>query len=126
MSGVNKATIVSRLGADIESKALDTGKTVANMSVATSEKWTDKDGQKQEKTEWHRCTVWGPQAENCARYLKKGSQVYVEGKLQTRKWQDQDGNDRYSTEIVAQTVQFLTDPKKSENSESASNEELNF
>lgn len=124
MSGVNKVIIVGRLGADVESKALDSGKTVANMSVATSESWT-KDGEKHEKTEWHKCTVWGVQAENCAKYLKKGSQVYLEGKLQTRKWQDQDGNDRYSTEVVAQNVQFL-DSKKSEAKAESSNEEMDF
>lgn len=123
MSGINKVIIVGRLGADVESKALDSGKTVANMSVATSETWKDKDGEKQEKTEWHRINIWGAQAENCARFLKKGSQVYVEGKIQTRKWQDNDGNDRYSTEIVASTVQFL-DSKKSE--EKTSEPEMNF
>jgi single-strand DNA-binding protein len=107
MSGVNKVIIIGRLGADPEMKAVGQGQTVTRLSVATSENWTDKSGQKQERTEWHRINVWGKQAENCGKYLSKGSQVYVEGRLQTRSWED-NGQKKYSTEIVATTVQFLS------------------
>lgn len=106
MSGVNKVIIVGRLGADPEVKAIGSGTTVARLNIATSESWV-KDGQKQEKTEWHRVTVWGKLAEICGKHLSKGRQVYVEGKLQTRSWEDQQGQKKYATEIVASTVQFL-------------------
>jgi len=107
MSGVNKVIIVGRLGSDPELKNLGNGQSVARLSVATSENWVSKDGQKQERTEWHRVTVWGRQAENCAKHLSKGRQVFVEGRLQTRSWEDQQGQKKYSTEIVANNVQFL-------------------
>jgi single-strand DNA-binding protein len=108
MSGVNKVIIVGRLGADPELKSVGNGQSVARLNVATSENWTGKDGQKQERTEWHRIVVWGRQAENCAKHLSKGRQVYVEGRLQTRSWEDAgSGQKRYATEIVASTVQFL-------------------
>jgi single-strand DNA-binding protein len=106
MSGVNKVILVGRLGQDPELKNVGNGQSVARLSVATSEAWTDKNGQKQERTEWHRVVVWGRQAENCAKHLAKGRQVYVEGRLQTRKWED-NGQTKYATEIVANTVQFL-------------------
>ncbi len=106
MSGVNKVILVGRLGADPEVKAIGSGSTVARLNIATSESWV-KDGQKQERTEWHRVTVWGKLAEICGKHLAKGRQVYIEGKLQTRQWEDQQGQKRYSTEIVASTVQFL-------------------
>lgn len=106
MSGVNKVIIVGRLGVDPELKTLSSGQNVCRLSVATSENWTGKDGQKQERTEWHRVVVWGRQAENCGKHLSKGRQVYIEGRLQTRQWEDQ-GQKKYSTEIVANTVQFL-------------------
>ncbi len=106
MSGINKVIIVGHLGADPEMKAVGQGATVTRLSVATSESWVDKGGQKQERTEWHRITVWGKLAEICGKYLVKGRQVYVEGKLQTRSWED-NGQKKYSTEIVASTVQFL-------------------
>ncbi len=106
MSGVNKVILVGRLGADPEVKAIGSGSTVARLNLATSETWV-KDGQKQERTEWHRITVWGKLAEICGKHLTKGRQVYVEGKLQTRSWEDQQGQKRYATEIVASTVQFL-------------------
>ncbi len=106
MSGVNKVILVGRLGADPEVKAIGSGSTVARLNLATSETWI-KDGQKQERTEWHRITVWGKLAEICGKHLSKGRQVYVEGKLQTRSWEDQQGQKRYATEIVASTVQFL-------------------
>jgi len=108
MSGVNKVIIVGRLGADPEVKTISTGNTVTRLSVATSDQWTDKEGQKQERTEWHRIVVWGKLAELCGKYLTKGRQVYVEGRLQTRSWEDPQGNKKYTTEVVAQTVQFLS------------------
>ncbi|PIT98992.1 MAG: single-stranded DNA-binding protein [Bdellovibrionales bacterium CG10_big_fil_rev_8_21_14_0_10_45_34] len=107
MSGVNKAIIVGRLGADPEVKFTQSGQQVARFSVATSENWTDRDGQKQERTEWHRVVVWGKLAEICGKYLSKGRQVFVEGRIQTRSWEDNQGQKKYSTEIVASTVQFL-------------------
>jgi len=107
MAGVNKVILVGRLGADPEVKTVSGGSTVARLSLATSENWTDKEGQKQERTEWHRVVVWGKLAELCGRYLNKGRQVYIEGRLQTRSWEDQQGQKRYTTEIVANTVQFL-------------------
>jgi len=122
MSGVNKVIIVGRLGADPELKNVGNGQNVARLSVATSENWLSKDGQKQERTEWHRVVVWGRQAENCAKHLSKGRQVYVEGRLQTRSWEDPQGNKRYSTEIVANTVQFLGG--QTERASSTSNEEV--
>ena len=106
MSGVNKVMIIGRLGQDPEMKAVGQGATVTRLSLATSENWVDKGGQKQERTEWHRVVVWGKLAEICGKYLAKGRQVYVEGKLQTRSWED-NGQKKYSTEIVASTVQFL-------------------
>lgn len=106
MAGINKVILVGRLGADPEVKAIGSGSTVARLNLATSETWV-KDGQKQERTEWHRITVWGKLAEICGKHLSKGRQVYVEGKLQTRQWEDQQGQKRYSTEVVASTVQFL-------------------
>jgi single-strand DNA-binding protein len=106
MAGVNKVIIVGRLGQDPEMKAVGQGATVTRLNVATSENWVGKDGQKQERTEWHRIAVWGKLAEICGKYLAKGRQVYVEGKLQTRSWED-NGVKKYSTEIVASTVQFL-------------------
>lgn len=106
MAGVNKVIIVGRLGQDPEMKAVGQGATVTRISVATSENWVDKSGQKQERTEWHRVVVWGKLAEICGKYLAKGRQVYVEGRLQTRSWED-NGQKKYSTEIVASTVQFL-------------------
>ena len=106
MSGVNKVILIGRLGQDPEMKAVGQGTTVTRLNVATSENWVGKDGQKQERTEWHRITVWGKLAEICGKYLAKGRQVYVEGRLQTRSWED-NGVKKYSTEIVATTVQFL-------------------
>lgn len=107
MAGVNKVIIVGHLGADPEVKNVGSGQTVTRLSVATSENWVDKEGQKQERTEWHRVVVWGRLAEICGKHLAKGRQVYLEGRLQTRSWEDQQGQKRYTTEIVANTVQFL-------------------
>lgn len=101
MSSVNKVIIVGRLGADPEVRTFQSGDKVANLRVATSESWKDKQtGERQERTEWHTVAIFGGMAEVAERYLKKGSQVYLEGQLQTRKWQDQSGADRYSTEVV--------------------------
>jgi single-strand DNA-binding protein len=101
MRGVNKVILVGTLGKDPEVRYTPNGNAIANLNVATSEQWTDKQsGDRQEKTEWHRVVIFGKLAEIAGQYLKKGSQVYLEGKLQTRKWQDQSGQDRYSTEIV--------------------------
>ena len=109
MAGVNKAILIGNLGRDPEVRYTSGGMAVANFSIATSESWNDREsGQRQERTEWHRIVVFGKQGENCGKYLSKGSKVYVEGRIQTRKWEDRDGNDRYTTEIVAQTVQFLS------------------
>ncbi len=107
MSGINKVILVGRLGADPEVKTIAQGSTVATLNLATSENWTDKNGQRQEKTEWHRIVVWGKLAEICGKHLTKGRQIYVEGRLQTRQWDDKQGQKRYTTEIVATTVQFL-------------------
>lgn len=105
--GVNKVIIVGNLGNDPEIRYMPNGNAVANLSVATSESWKDQQGQQQEKTEWHKVTMYRRLAEIAGEYLKKGSQIYLEGKLQTRKWQDQQGNDRYTTEIIADTMQML-------------------
>ena len=104
---VNKVFIVGRLSRDPEIRYTQNGSAIANMTVATDESFTGSDGNKVERTEWHRVTVFGKTAENCGNYLGKGSLVHVEGSLATRKWQDQNGQDRYTTEIKAQRVQFL-------------------
>lgn len=104
---VNKVILVGRLGQDPDVRYTPSGAAVANFSVATNESWTDKSGQKQERTEWHRVVVWGKQAELCKQYLSKGRQIYIEGKLQTRQWQDKDNQTKYTTEIQAQGIQFL-------------------
>jgi len=103
---VNKAIILGRLGRDPEIKYTPGGQPVCNFSVATSESWKDKSGEKQERTEWHRIVVWGKLAELCHQYLLKGRQALIEGRIQTRSW-EKDGKTNYSTEIVASTVQFL-------------------
>ncbi len=105
---VNKVILVGNLGSDPELRYTQGGQAVANFNIATNERWTDKGGETQERTEWHKIVVWGRQAENCEKYLSKGRQVYIEGRLQTRDWEDRDGNKRYTTEIVAQNVQFLS------------------
>ena len=106
--GVNKVILVGNLGADPETRAMPSGATVANLRIATSESWRDKtSGEQQERTEWHRVALFGRLAEIASEYLRKGSQVYIEGSLRTRKWQDKQGNERYSTEIVANDLQML-------------------
>lgn len=107
MAGVNKAILVGRLGKDPEIKYTPSGTAIANFTMATSENYKDKDGQKQERTEWHRIVAFGKLAEICGEYLAKGKQVYIEGRIQTRSWDDKDGNKKYMTEIVANTMQML-------------------
>jgi len=105
--GVNKVILVGNLGANPEMRFTQGGQAVANLRLATTERWTDRNGQKQEQTEWHRVVVWGKQAEICGQYLTKGRQIYVEGRIRTRQWQDQQGQKRFTTEIVAQVIQML-------------------
>ena len=105
--GVNRVFLMGNLGVDPEVRFTPSGQAVANFRIATNESWTDKQGQKQEKTEWHRIVVWGKLAELCGEYLKKGRQCFVEGRLQTREWTDKEGKKNYTTEIVANNVQFL-------------------
>lgn len=108
MKGVNKVIVVGNLGQDPETRYMPSGSAVTNISVATSESWKDKQtGEKKERTEWHRIAMFGRLAEIAAEYLRKGSQVYIEGKLRTRKWQDKNKNDRWTTEIIAHEMQML-------------------
>jgi len=106
-SGLNKVLLIGRLGKDPEVRYTTTGGSVATFSIATNENWTDKNGQKQERTEWHRIVAWGKLGEICGQYLSKGREAFVEGRLQTREWTDKEGHKRYTTEIVASNVQFL-------------------
>jgi single-strand DNA-binding protein len=107
MASVNKVILVGNLGRDPEVRYMPDGGAVTNISVATTDVWKDKGGEKQERTEWHRVVFFAKLAEIAGEYLKKGSQVYIEGRLQTRKWQDKEGQDRYTTEIVAERMQML-------------------
>ena len=104
---VNKVILIGHLGADPEIRYTPSGAPVANFRIATSETWNDRDGQRQERTEWHRIVAWGKLAELCGEYLSKGRQVYIEGRIQTRQWEDRDGNKRYTTEIQAREITFL-------------------
>jgi len=110
--GLNKVLLLGHLGADPELRFTPTQNPVCNLNVATGEKRKNQDGEWVDHTEWHRVVVWGKQAENCANYLAKGRQVFVEGRIQTRKWQDQEGNTRYATDIVANNVQFISAGKQ--------------
>jgi single-strand DNA-binding protein len=106
--GVNKVILIGHLGADPETRAMPSGSSVANLRIATTESWRDKQsGEQQERTEWHRVALFGRLAEIAGEYLRKGSQVYIEGSLRTRKWQDKQGNERYSTEIIGNEMQML-------------------
>ena len=107
MAGVNKAILVGNLGRDPELRTTPNGQSVVNFTLATSETWTDKSGERVERTEWHRIVAWGRTAEMCHQYLSKGRTVYVEGRIQTREWEDKEGNKRYTTEINANTVNFI-------------------
>lgn len=111
MASVNKVILVGNLGKDPELRYTKSGHPVANFSVATTDKWQGKDGNTEERTEWHQVVVWGKSAENCQKFLGKGSTVYLEGSLQTRKWEDKAGNERYTTEVRAERVQFLGSKK---------------
>lgn len=104
---LNKAILIGRLGRDPETRYTGGGTPVTNFSIATSETFKNKNGEKQEKTEWHKIVAWGKLAEICDKYCKKGGLVYIEGQINTRKWQDKEGNDRYSTEITARTMRLL-------------------
>ena len=121
MKGINKVILVGTLGKDPEVKYMPSGKAVANIGIATSMQWKDQQGQKQEKTEWHQVVFFDRLGEIVGEYLKKGSKVYVEGRLQTRKWQDQSGNDRYSTEVVANEMQMLDSRDQSSGQQSQGN-----
>lgn len=108
MASINKVILIGNLGRDPELRYTQGGSAVTNFSVATNERWKDKDGNNQERTEWHRVIVWGRSAENCAQYLQKGSTVYVEGRLQTNEWEDKEGIKRKTTEVIARDVQFMS------------------
>ncbi len=108
MGSVNKVILVGNLGRDAELRYTPGGAAVATLSLATTETWNDKEGQRQEKTEWHRVVLWGKQAETLSQYLQKGKQIYIEGRLQTRQWDDKDGNKRYTTEIRGDRVVLLS------------------
>ena len=105
--GVNKVILIGNVGADPELRYTPGGTAVTNFNMATNESWADKSGERQEQTEWHRIVVWGRLAEICNQYLRKGSKVYIEGRLQTRSWEGQDGQKRYTTEVVARDMQML-------------------
>ena len=117
--GLNKVMLIGNLGNDPEIRHTNSGMAVATLSLATAESWKDRDsGETRDKTEWHRVVFFGRVAEVAEQYLKKGSQIYIEGRLQTRKWQDRDGNDRYTTEIVGNDMQMLGGGRKSDTDES--------
>ena len=107
MASVNKVILIGNLGTDPEVRYTASGTAVCNFSIATNEQWNNKEGQREERTEWHRIVCWGRTAELCSQYLTKGRPVYIEGRLQTREWEDKDRNKRHTTEIIAQTVKFL-------------------
>ena len=121
MAGVNKVILVGNLGKDPEVKYLENGTAVANFTVATSESYKDKEGKRIDQTEWHNVVVWRKLAEIAETYLKKGSQIYLEGKLRTRSWEDQQGNKRYATEVVADTFTMLGKKEESQSSQNAQN-----
>lgn len=118
MASLNRVTLIGNLGRDPEVRFTLSGQAVCNFSIATDESYKDKSGSKVEKTEWHNITMWGKLAEIAGEYLEKGKTVYLEGKLATRKWQDKDGNDRYTTEIVADKMQMLSGKREREPQES--------
>lgn len=124
MGSVNKVILVGNLGRDAELKYTTGGTAVSTLNMATTETWKDKGGQKQEKTEWHRVVLWGKTAESLSEYLSKGKQVYVEGRLETRQWDDKDGNKRYTTEIRADRVVLLGGGSRSESAHHVSDEQM--
>ena len=107
MASVNKVILIGNVGRDPETRYMPSGDAMVNLSLATTDQWKDKNGEKQEKTEWHRIVIFGKTAEIAGQYLRKGSQIYIEGRLQTRKWTDKEGQERYTTEIVADRMQML-------------------
>ena len=107
MASINKAILIGNLGSDPDVRYTANGTAVANFNIATNESWNNKEGQREERTEWHRIVCWNKIAELCGEYLSKGRTVYIEGRIQTREWEDKEGNKRYTTEVVANTVQFL-------------------
>lgn len=120
MSGVNKVILLGRLGTDPEVRSLPSGQTVVNLSIATSESWKDKQtGEKRERTEWHRVSFFGPKADVIEKYFTKGSEIYVEGRLQTRKWTDKEGNERFSTDIIGDQFSFTAGSKQDRDEEPA-------
>lgn len=114
MGSVNKAIIIGNAGKDPETKYTEAGVAVCTLTLATKHSWKEKDGQRQEKTEWHRVVFWAKLAEIVDKYVKKGSQVYIEGRIETRKWTDKNGNNKYTTEIVADQMQMLSGRPKAE------------
>lgn len=126
MRGVNKVILIGNLGKDPEVRYTPSGQAVANFSLATTEVGSSKDGGKQEYTEWHRIVAWGRLAEICGEYLSKGKSVYIEGTLRTRSWQDKEGNNRYTTEIVARTMQILSPSGEKQAPSSTSRKEEEF
>lgn len=110
MFGINKVTLIGNLGADPEVRKTANQQTVTQFSLATSESWINKEGERQEKTEWHRIVIWGKLAETCAKHLAKGRQVFIEGRLQTRSWETEQGQKRFTTEVIANQVLFLGRP----------------
>ena len=113
MAGINKVILIGHLGADPELRYTPNGTPVANFRVATTERWINKQGERMESTEWHRIVAWGKLGEFCGQYLNKGKQVYIEGRLRTRSWEDKDGKKQWTTEIIAQRLQLLGKPEKS-------------
>ena len=126
MSSVNKVILIGNLGKDPEVRNLPDGGSITNFSIATTDSWKDKSGEKQEKTEWHRISTFQKLAEICGTYLKKGSQVYIEGRLQTRKWTDKDGAEKYSTEVIADKMQMLGAKPAGEPSQRSEKKAENF
>ncbi|AMM39977.1 Single-strand DNA-binding [Candidatus Desulfofervidus auxilii] len=112
MAGINKVILIGHLGADPELRYTPNGTPVANFRIATTERWTNKQGERTESTEWHRIVAWGKLGEFCGQYLNKGKQVYIEGRLRTRSWEDRDGKKQWTTEIIAQRLQLLGKPEK--------------
>jgi single-strand DNA-binding protein len=108
MAGVNKAILIGRLGADPVKRYTSSGSPVVSFRIATSENWTNREGEREERTEWHQIVAWGKLADICDQYLNKGKMVYIEGRIQTREWEDRDGNRRWTTEIIANQMQMLS------------------
>ena len=122
MAGVNKVILVGNLGRDPELRRTQSGSSVASFSLATTERWSDKSGERKDRTEWHNIVAWGKLADLANQYLKKGRSVYIEGRITNRSWDDQDGNKRYKTEIVANQIQFLGSPGDTGSSSAAASE----